>query len=148
MQQFCKLVAKDPLDPSKGAEFISEAAIENTSLDLQIQEDKRFGKLEVRNGKLWVNLLKHDKELTRGQFRKGAWSAMLEWETSLAVDFVRVNLETKPDIQIMFKSSQEDQLFKNEPNVLAYMYYPIAGPKLRGICVINSDYPWTTDGSQ
>ena len=72
---------------------------------------------------------------------------MLAWERAIDVDFVRVKLDSPPDIKIMFKSSLEDQLFKDEPNVLAYMYYPIASPSFRGICVINADYPWTYDGS-
>lgn len=144
---FCKLVAVDPLDPSKGANFDSVTAIDEQSLAAQIEEDKKYGKLNPHNGQLWVQLLQHDTELTRGQFRKGAWSSMLAWERVIDVDFVRVKLDSPPDIKIMFKSSTEDPLFKNEPNVLAYMYYPIASPSFRGICVINADYPWTYDGS-
>jgi len=143
----CKLVAEDPKDPGYGSHFESAKAIDETSLEAQIEEDKRFGKLIPHSGELWVQLRTEDQELTRGQFRKGAWSSMLEWEHAIDVDFVRVGLTSPPDIKIMFRTSEQDDLFKAEPNVLAYMYYPIAGSSFRGLCVINSDYPWTVDGS-
>jgi hypothetical protein len=48
------------------------------------------------------------------------------------------------DITIDFKSSEEDQLFKDRPGVLAYAYFP--GTSLQGVVVFNNDYIWSLDG--
>lgn len=50
------------------------------------------------------------------------------------------------DIPIQFLPKEQDQLFKDQPNVLAYAYFPNKFSKLGGDMVFNDDYIWSRDG--
>jgi hypothetical protein len=50
------------------------------------------------------------------------------------------------DIPISFLKKEEDQLFKDQPGVLAYAYFPQKSSKIGGDMVFNDDYIWSRDG--
>lgn len=148
MNQLCKLVAKDPLRPKLGATWNVAGKAGITTEEQHILEDAKYGKLALTSdGKLRYILLNRDIEITTGEAVRAINAAMMEWQTSLGIDFVQVHAHSLADIKIQFQSSIENQIFRDEPNVLAYMYYPIAGA-LKGVMMINADYAWTPDGEQ
>ena len=49
------------------------------------------------------------------------------------------------EIKIRFRTSENDNLFKDRPGVLAYAYFPGQG-EVSGDMVFNLDYIWTVDG--
>ena len=146
MQTMCKLIANDPTRPARGAAWKDEATSPFLTLDQQIEEDKKYGRLVPKNKRLSYVLMNHDKELTRGEARRAINAAIMGWQLGTDVDFYEISIGGEPDITIQFLDSTDDQLFADEPNVLAYMYYPIASEDVRGLMVINSDYPWTENG--
>lgn len=144
----CKLVAIDPSDPRHGAAFDSLAPLDDNSLDAQIQADKIYGKLDDSNGELTYRLVDHDKELSRGKTRRGLNYALTAWDIEIKPSLQWVPHIEESDIEIRFRDAGDDKLFKDEPNVLAYMYYPVAGEHLKGKCVINKDYLWSINGER
>jgi len=146
MATICKLVANDLNNPQRGGAFKDEVVSPGLTLEEMIADDKRYGFLTPHGGELWYVLLNHDREMSLGEATRGINAAIMGWEAATDINFSRVSVTESPDITIQFLSSDEDQLFRDEPNVLAYMYYPISGSNVRGLMVINSDYPWTING--
>lgn len=70
--------------------------------------------------------------------------AMTTWNLEIRTKIKSVKINQNPDITIEFKHSDEDDLFKERPSVLAYAYYPKTSKE--GIIVFNDDYLWTMDG--
>ncbi len=66
------------------------------------------------------------------------------WEAEIPLKLKLVKPTDNPDIKLYFLHAHEDELFKKEPSVLAYAYYPETG--LQGTVVFNDEYLWTFDG--
>ncbi len=146
MEQFCKLIARNPGKPEQGADWKDTISDSNFTLKKQIIEDKKYGKLDIHSdGKIHYAIMNYDREMTRGATRRAINAAMLEWEGATNIDFKRVKTSEHSEITVRFVDGDEYQLFKDEPNVLAVMWYPIAGA-LRGTMLINKAYPWTLNG--
>jgi hypothetical protein len=73
---------------------------------------------------------------------------MTTWDLEIPVTFKPVWMTKEyhtPNITIDFKSSEEDEYFKDRPSVLAYAYFPRQGD-VSGKVVFNDDYIWSTNG--
>lgn len=154
----CKAIAHDPSKESENNSFKYETFVANTSVEdqvpklvsirEQILEDTKFGKLDDSNGELTYRILNHTEDLLRGRMRRAINYALTEWDIEIKPKLSWVSKwETEEsDLTIEFRNAEDDQLFKDEPNVLAYMYYPIAGFPLKGKCVVNDQYLWSING--
>ncbi len=50
------------------------------------------------------------------------------------------------DIPISFLNKSEDNLFRDQPSILAYAYFPTKTSKIGGDMVFNDEYIWSRDG--
>ncbi len=72
--------------------------------------------------------------------------ALTQWDIEIEPNLKYVSIKDSSDISIEFKDANDDELFSEEPNVLAYAYFPNAGESLRGIVRVNDDYEWSLNG--
>ena len=89
------------------------------------------------------------RTMSNRKLRKALNYAMTTWDLEIPVTFkpvwFRGGRGQTPDLTIDFKSSSEDQLFKDSPSVLAYAYFPEQG-SVSGKVVFNDDYIWDNLG--
>lgn len=71
--------------------------------------------------------------------------ALTTWGAEVDLKFRRVKSNENPDIQIEFKTSNQDSTFKENNRILAYAYFPKQG-SVSGLVVFNEDYLWSMDG--
>ncbi len=67
------------------------------------------------------------------------------WEIETGIKCVSGWGNVNADIRLDFKSSEQDELFKEKPSVLAYAYFPSQG-SASGKIVFNNDYIWDALG--
>lgn len=118
--------------------------VSGVTLESQIEDDKKFGFLEPKNGVLRYFLLNKDKEITEKNARKAVSLALFGWRLHVPIKFRRAKNRLESDITVEFRSEQEDELL--DKNTLAYMYYPLGGVN-DGKCVVNSRFYWTNHGN-
>lgn len=100
---------------------------------------------------MFYDVIKGSRSITLKNARKALNFSMTTWDTEVDLDFHPVwfrkwNFKTH-DITIEFKSSLEDNYFRDKPSVLAYAYLPGQG-SVSGRIVFNDDYLWgLTEGS-
>lgn len=144
----CKTVAVDVKHPTNNKFRFESAETEAKSLEEQIEEDKKFGVFPVPDsGILTYRLLNHSSDFDKkNKNRIGMNYALTQWDIEIAPDLRYVSINQSSDISIEFKDANDDELFSDEPNVLAYAYFPDAGESLRGLVRVNDDYEWSLNG--
>lgn len=113
--------------------------------DLEGQEEwpGKWDKLVI-----YYDVLDECRTLSNRLVRKALNYAMTTWDIEVDVTFKPLwfeQIKFRPDITIEFKSSDEDNYFKEKPSVLAYAYFPSQG-SVDGKVVFNDDYIWSMDG--
>lgn len=97
---------------------------------------------------IYYDVLDECRTLSNREVRKALNLAMTTWDIEIDVTFKPTWYERaiiSPDIKIEFKSSEEDNYFKERPSVLAYAYFPSQGA-VDGKIVFNDDYIWSMNG--
>lgn len=87
------------------------------------------------------------KSLTNKQIQKALNLAFSTWEGEIDIKIHPVIPGQKANFTLYFKSSLEEQMFKEKPSVLAYAYFPAQG-SVSGKVVFNDDYIWSLDGKE
>jgi hypothetical protein len=128
--------------------YKSEKATTNTDLADLIEADKQYGKFIPRNGKYFTyTILSDDDELPKKKIYKIIKSAHRRIELRTNLKFKKAKAWEDVDFKLDFRTVQTDIDKQLTKNTLMYHYYPISGnSKLRGLCVINKDYYWTSHG--
>tara|TARA_R110000751_G_scaffold185340_1_gene291789 strand:- start:293 stop:988 length:696 start_codon:yes stop_codon:yes gene_type:complete len=85
------------------------------------------------------------KLISPRQLKRAVNLAMTTWDFEIPVKF-KSAWETQADIEIRFKTKEEDDYFKNKPSVLAYAYLPGQGI-YSGQVVFNASYIWDLKGN-
>ena len=144
----CKAIALEPEHATNNKFRFESVEITAETLEEQIEEDKQFGVFPIpQTGKLTYRLVNHSSDFDKkNKNRIGMNYALTQWDVEIKPDLKYLSMDQSSDISIEFKNSQDDDIFKDEPNVLAYAYFPNAGPSLRGIVRINDDYEWSLNG--
>ena len=130
-------------------DFVSPSTT-GTTIEQIIEDDKKYGKLTPRNGKYFTyRVLNEDVEITNKQITKAIRSSYHRIEFRTNIDFKPAKPWDNPDLTIQFRTPETDIDKQLTNNTLMYHYYPINAldNKLRGVCVVNSNYYWTTDGN-
>lgn len=118
------------------------------SLEDQIEEDKRYGKMVPRNGKYftvramdWSN-----KWIESRQIKRGVVLAFHQAEIEIPIDVRYADFDEEPDFKVYFRATEDDPNLTR--NTVMYHYYPIndINNPLRGVCVVNTDFDFTIDG--
>ena len=84
------------------------------------------------------------KLISKRQLKRAVNLAVSTWNFEIPIKF-KSAWNTKADIEIRFKTKDEDKYFKDRPSVLAYAYYPGQG-KASGKVVFNASYIWDLKG--
>ena len=84
------------------------------------------------------------KLISKRQLKRAVNLAVSTWNFEIPLKF-KSAWNTKADIEIRFKTKDEDKYFKDRPSVLAYAYYPGQG-KASGKVVFNASYIWDLKG--
>jgi hypothetical protein len=120
------------------------------TLSQQIEEDKRYGKMTPANGKYFTyQVYNEDVEFTKKQAERAYKYATRRWR--LYGDLPPFKL-AKPgeivDFKLYFHTVDSDPDQKLTSNVIMYHYYPINNihNRLRGLCVVNKRFFYTTHG--
>ncbi len=95
---------------------------------------------------LTYTILKDSEDIPgKAQERIAMNLAMTTWDFEIPLKLTWVPKTLGYDISIEFKTSLQDQLFKERPGTLAYAYFPGQGA-VSGIIVFNEDYRWSLNG--
>jgi hypothetical protein len=70
--------------------------------------------------------------------------AMTTWDFEIPINLQVVKKNENPDITLEFSDSDNDEYFKDMPNVLAYAYYPKTS--MQGVIKFSDDHLWSLDG--
>jgi len=141
--RMCKVIVNDTGD------IQYESAVSNGStLEQIIKDDKKYGVMTPRNGEYftvrvadWKNRWMSSRQVIKGILL--AWNTV---EKIIAIDVRLAKDDETPDFTIFFRATADDPNLTS--NTLMYHYYPISSlsnPN-RGVCVVNTDFPWTIDG--
>lgn len=140
----CKAVVSE-----KGNNIHFESAtIPGTTIPEIIEGDKKYGKMVPYNGKYftykavdwngkWINYPQIQKALTL-VWNKAEKVIQIEAREAKTDEFV--------DFKVYFRKTSDDPNLTT--NTLMYHYYPINdfNSQFRGVCVVNTDFAWTSDG--
>ena len=126
----------------------TDVQIGKLSLEDQIEEDKRFGKMVPRNGKYFtVRAMDwNNKWITSRQINRGITLAFHQAEIEIPIDVRLAEFDEEPDFKVFFRATADDpQLTRN---TVMYHYFPIkdVNHPLRGVCVVNTDFNFTIHG--
>lgn len=127
--------------------FESTVANGSTLKDI-IKDDKKYGIMIPYNGKYFTyRVMDWDgKWISNLKIRRAITFTWNKVEKILDLDFKEAKDGEYADFKIFFRKTKDDPLLNK--NTLMYHYYPISNfsnPK-RGMCVVNADYAWTSDG--
>ena len=125
------------------------AQVESTDLTEIIEEDKRYGTFQPFNGEYYIyRVLNEDKEITNKQVLKSIEYSYRRISLRTNLKFRRARDGEYADFRIEFRTVATDPEKELKASTLMYHYYPISNSsnRLRGLCVINKDFFWTTSG--
>ena len=144
----CKTIAVDAKHSTNNKFRFESVEIKADSLKEQIEKDKEFGQFPIPSSDtLSYRLINHSSDFDKkNKNRIGMNYALTQWDIEIAPNLKYVSIKESSDISIEFKDANDDELFSEEPNVLAYAYFPNAGESLRGIVRVNDDYEWSLNG--
>lgn len=134
-----------------GVEYVS-AASKGLTLSATIENDKRYGTLSPANGQYFTyTILNEDDEFTEKQAHKAVRYSWWRW--SLYADLpklkrVRKDYRGPIDLKISFRTVATDPDKQLTSSTIMYAYFPIhtINNPLRGLCVVNKSYFFTTHG--
>ena len=84
------------------------------------------------------------KLLSKRQLKRAVNLAVSTWNFEIPLKF-KSAWNTQADIEIRFKTKDEDDYFKKKPSVLAYAYFP-GQSNYSGKVVFNASYIWDLKG--
>ena len=84
------------------------------------------------------------KLISKRQLKRAVNLAISTWNFEIPIKF-KSAWNTKADIEIRFKTKDEDKYFKDRPSVLAYAYFP-GQANYSGRVVFNASYIWDLKG--
>jgi len=103
------------------------------------------------HGKWEKDILTYDVEyhdslklLSKRQLKRAVNLAISTWNFEIPLKF-KSAWKTQADIEIRFRTKEEDDYFKKKPSVLAYAYFPGQG-SVSGQVVFNASYIWDLKG--
>lgn len=133
----------------KGKVEFSGPANTGRTLEEQIQEDKKYGMMVPRNGKYFTWEAKdwRGRHISQKQVNYGINLAWTQAELEIVLDVKKAQPFDIPDFKIEFRRTIDDPELTS--NTLMYHYYPINNQDnpFRGLCVVNTDFPWTVHGN-
>jgi len=142
-ERICRVI----LSKDKDIHFESVVANGNTLQEI-IKADKEYGVMIPKNGKYFTYRVMdwEGKWISNKRIRKAVTFTWNKVEKILDLDFKEAKRGEYVDFKVYFRRVVDDPLLTK--NTLMYHYYPISdfNNAKRGVCVVNIDYPWTSNG--
>lgn len=132
----------------KDVQFYSPV-LDSDEINQIIEEDKKYGTFQPKNGEYYTyRVLSDDEEITAKQVLKSVQYAFRRISLRTNLKFVRAREGEYADLRIDFRTVESDEDKQLTNNTLMYHYYPIHNTenKLRGLCVVNKKFHWTSNG--
>jgi hypothetical protein len=124
-------------------------ALESDEINQIIEEDKKYGTFRPKNQVYYTyRVLSDDKEITSKQVLKSVQYSFKRISLRTNLRFRRARDNEYADLRIDFRTVESDEDKQLTDNTLMYHYYPIHNTehKLRGLCVVNKKFHWTSNG--
>ena len=143
------------LKPARCLAIVKDPDNKEGKLGLQFEEDGDFASIP-QFGKIWTeadgitprkkltySITKGTNDLTGESKEVLALNlAMTTWDIEIRTILKQVTRFENPDIRIEFRQPEEDELFRDRTNVLAYAFYPGQGA-VSGLIVFNDKFFWS-----
>ena len=147
----CKAEVDEPYLSSRKSNIIefNSAQLNSTEINSIIEEDKQYGVFQPFNGEYYTyRVLNEDKEITNIQVLKSVEYSYRRISLRTNLKFRRARDGEYADFRVEFRTVATDPEKELKASTLMYHYYPIHNfaNRLRGLCVINKDFFWTTSG--
>lgn len=126
------------------------AKSEGHTLQEIIEDDKKYGTFKPLNGKYFTyKVLDEDDEMTNKEVLKSIQYSYRRISLRTNLVFRKVGKDKKSDFTLDFRTVETDPDNELRPSTLMYHYYPISNinNRLRGLCVINKAFYWTSHGN-
>ena len=116
----------------------------NGKVEFMAEQTEWDGKWD--NDVLYYDVEYHEslKLISKRQLKRAVNLAISTWNFEIPTKF-KSAWNTKADIEIRFRTKDEDNYFKEKPSVLAYAYFPNQG-SVSGQVVFNASYIWDLKG--
>ena len=147
----CKAEVDEPYLSSRKSNIIefNSAQLNSTEINSIIEEDKQYGVFQPFNGEHYTyRVLNEDEEITNEKVLKSIEYSYRRISLRTNLKFRRAREGEYADLRIEFRTVDTDPEKELQSSTLMYHYYPISNSthRLRGLCVVNKDYFWTTAG--
>ena len=147
----CKAEVDEPYLSSRKSNIIefNSAQLNSTEINSIIEEDKQYGVFQPFNGEYYTyRVLNEDEEITNEKVLKSIEYSYRRISLRTNLKFRRAREGEYADLRIEFRTVDTDPEKELQSSTLMYHYYPISNSthRLRGLCVVNKDYFWTTAG--
>ena len=111
----------------------------------EIIQDEWHGKWDI--DPIYYSVIGQCRTLPESKVKRALNLAMTTWDLEIKVTFKPswFYISGVGEITLDFKSSEEDETFKENSSILAYAYFPAQG-NYSGKIVFNNDYIWSLDG--
>lgn len=147
MNNCCEQICKVIIDKNESIQFESVLANGSTLSEI-IQNDKKYDVMVPYNGKYFTYRVMdwEGKWISNNKIRRAITFTWNKVEKILNLDFKEAKDGEYADFKVYFRRVIDDPLLS--ANTLMYHYYPISdfNNEKRGVCVVNVDYAWTSDG--
>lgn len=124
------------------------AVAQGSTLEKIIEDDKKYGVMVPKNGEYFTYQVMdwEGKWISNKRIIKAITFTWNKVEKIVDLEFREAKNDEYADFKIYFRKTDDDPLLTK--NTLQYHFYPISdfNNENRGVCVVNADYPWTSDG--
>lgn len=142
-----ELICRAIVSDEKTVKFESASAPGNTLAEM-IENDKKYGKMVPKNGKYFTYKAMdwQGKWITQKEITKGITLVWNMVEKIIDVEFREAKAGEYVDFKIYFRATKDDPELSEK--TIMYHYYPINNfdNPHRGVCVVNTDFPFTSHG--
>jgi len=144
-EQICRAILTEDDDIK-----FESAVAQGSTLEQIIEDDKRYGVMVPYNGKYFTYRVMdwQGKWISNRRIRKAITFTWNKVEKIVDLEFREAKDGEYADFKIYFRSTADDPRLTK--NTLQYQFYPISdfNNENRGVCVVNTDFPWTSDGEE
>jgi len=144
MTEFCKVIQ------TPGGIIYHSAMLGNSDINAVVENDKLYGSMHPRNGLFFTFRIvgTHDEEITEKEMVRAVQLAFDHWSKRANVIIKQAQVWDQPDFRIIFRTTLNDERGELTDNTIMYHFFPIndVSNPLRGLCVVNSDFYYSTHG--
>ena len=142
-ERICRAVYNETKDVS-----FESASADGTTLDEIIKGDVKYGIMVPRNGKYFTYRAMdwNGRWISDDQIKRGITISWNKTEKVIDLEFREAKKGEYADFKIYFRNTADDPLLTK--NTIMYHYYPISNYENpnRGVCVVNTDFPFSSTG--